>query len=104
MGADIPHIHWCSEQIGSPLQLSPADTDPTYVTWLTGDYSVMTWLLNSQEEKISGSVMFLPTAKDMWDTLKVMYGNEKSPSRVFEMYERLFELKQRDRSVLEFYG
>ena len=24
------------------LQLSPADTDPTYVTWLTGDYSVMT--------------------------------------------------------------
>ena len=35
--------------------------------------------------------------------MKVIYGNEKNPSRVFEIYERLFELKQRDRSVLEFY-
>ena len=53
----------------------------------------MTWLLNSLEEKISSSVMFLPAAKEMWDTLKVMYGNE-NPSRVFEIYEHLFELKQ----------
>jgi len=29
------------------LQISLATTDPTYVTRLTGDYSVMTWLLNS---------------------------------------------------------
>jgi len=40
----------------------------------------------------------------MWDTLKVMHGNEKNPSRVFEIYERLFELKQGDRLVPEFYG
>jgi len=71
---------------------------------LTRDYFVMTWLLNSLEERISSSVMFLPTAKDMWDTLKVMYGNEKISSRVFEIYERLFELKQGDRSVLKYYG
>jgi len=63
------------------------------VIWLTGDYSVMTWLLNSLEEKISGSIIFLTTAKEMWDTLKTMYDNEKNPSRVFEIYERLFELK-----------
>jgi len=53
----------------------------------------MTWLLNSLEEKINSSVMFLPTAKDIWDTLKVMYGNEKNLSRVFEIYECMFELK-----------
>ena len=75
------------------LQIPPTDTVPTYVTWLTGDYSVMRWLLNSIEEKISGSVMFFPTAKDMWDTLKVMNGNEKNPSRAFEIYVILFELK-----------
>ena len=33
-----------------------------------------------------------------------MYGNEKNPSRVFEIYERLFELKQGDIFVPEFYG
>jgi len=85
------------------LQPPPADTDPTYVTWLTEDYSVMTWLLNSLEEKINGTVIFQTTAKDMRDTLKVMYGNEENPLRVFEIYEHLFELKYGDRSVPEFY-
>jgi len=61
-------------------------------------------LLNSLEEKISVSVMFLYTAKELWDTLKVMYGNEKNPSRVFEIYECLFELKKGDKFVPEFYG
>ena len=63
----------------------------------------MTYLLNSLEEKISDSVIFLDTAKEMWDTLKVMYDNEKNPSSVFEIYERLFELKQGDKSIAEFY-
>ena len=34
----------------------------------------------------------------------MMYDNEKGPSRVFEIYERLFELKQGDRFVHEFYS
>ena len=33
-----------------------------------------------------------------------MYDNEKNPLRVFEIYEIMFELKQEDRSVPEFYG
>ena len=33
-----------------------------------------------------------------------MYGNEKNLLYVFEIYERIFELKQGDRSVHEFYG
>jgi len=74
------------------------------MTWLTVDYYVMTWIFNSLEEKISCSVIFLTTAKEMWDTLKVMYDNKKNPSRVFEIYERLFELKQGGRSVPEFYN
>ena len=47
--------------------------------------------------------MFLTTAQEMQDTLKVMYGNEKNPSRVFEIYERLFDIKHGDRYVPEFY-
>jgi len=34
----------------------------------------------------------------------VIYGNEKNSSRVFEIYERLFELRQGDKSGPEFYG
>ena len=47
--------------------------------------------------------MFLTTAKEMLDTLKVIYDNEKNPLRVFEIYEYLFELKQKDKFVAEFY-
>jgi len=64
---------------------------------------VMTWLLNSLEEKVSGSVMFLSTVKEMLDTLNVVYKNEKNSSMVFKIYERLFELKQGNRFVPEFY-
>ena len=41
------------------LQPPPVATDLTYVTLLTGDYSVMIWPLNNLEEKISGNVIFL---------------------------------------------
>jgi len=93
MGTGVSHIHWRSEQIGSP---------PTAFTcWYRSHVCDLAyWRLfrddmtsYNLEEKISGSVMFLPTAKDMWDTLKIMYENEKNPSRVFEIYERIFELK-----------
>ena len=40
----------------------------------------------------------------MWHTLKVMYKNDKNPLRVFKIYECLFELKQGDKFVPEFYG
>ena len=90
MGLGVPYIHWCSEQTGSSTITFNSCYGSTYVTCLTRDYFVRTWLLNGLEEKISGSVMFLPTAKEMWDTLNVMYGNEKNPSRVFEIYECLF--------------
>ena len=66
------------------LEPPPVDMNLTYVIWLTGYYSV-------------------PTAQDIWDTLKVMYDNEKNLLRVFEIYESLFELKKGDRSVSEFY-
>jgi len=32
-----------------------------------------------------------------------MYENEKNPSRVFEIYECMFDIKQGDKSVAEFY-
>jgi len=48
--------------------------------------------------------MLLTTANNMWDTLKVMHGNEKNSSRLFDIYEHLFELKQGDRFVPEFHG
>jgi len=45
-------------------------------------------------EKVSVGLVFLKTAKDVWDTLKEMYSNEQNISRVVDLYERLFALRQ----------
>jgi len=44
------------------------------------------------DEKLSESVMFLKTAKEIWDTLKEMYSNEQNISRFAHLYEKLFSL------------
>jgi len=37
---------------------------------------MITWLLNSMDEKVSASVMFLKIVKEVYDTLNEMYSNE----------------------------
>ncbi|KAL0342592.1 UNVERIFIED_CONTAM: hypothetical protein Scaly_1921800 [Sesamum calycinum] len=64
----------------------------------------MTWLLNSMEESVIANVVFLTTDKAMWDALHDMYSHEKSISRVFELYERLFSLKQDGRAVSDYFA
>ncbi|KAL0336490.1 UNVERIFIED_CONTAM: Retrovirus-related Pol polyprotein from transposon RE2 [Sesamum radiatum] len=64
----------------------------------------MTWFLNSMEESVSANVMFLTTAKAMWDALHDMYPHEKNISRVYELYERLFSLKQDGRAVSDYFA
>ena len=61
---------------------------------MANDFSVMTWLINSRNEKVSIGVMFLKSAKEIWDNLKEMYSNQQniSRSRVADLYERLFSL------------
>ncbi|KAL0293790.1 UNVERIFIED_CONTAM: hypothetical protein Sangu_3231200 [Sesamum angustifolium] len=40
----------------------------------------------------------------MWDALHDMYSHEKNISRVFELYERLFSLKQDGRAVSDYFA
>jgi len=42
----------------------------------------MTWLLNNMDEKTIASVIFLKTAKEIWDTLKEMHSNKQNISFV----------------------
>lgn len=67
--------------------------DPTYIDWTNNDCCVITWLLDRMEEKVSSDIMFLKTTKEMWNTLKEIYGNEKHSYWVFELYECLFALQ-----------
>ncbi|XP_042056533.1 uncharacterized protein LOC121801150 [Salvia splendens] len=82
----------------------PATTDANYDTWYADDYSVMTWLLNSLEPAISQNIMYLDSAKAMWDALREMFFNDKNVSRVFELYEKLFSHTQDTQSVNDYFS
>lgn len=68
--------------------------DPFYPDCLTHDCYIITWLLNSMEETINSGLIFLMTAKEIWNILKEVYNNKKNISRIFEFYERIFILQQ----------
>jgi len=66
--------------------LIEAFPDTQDYSWLADDCCMITWLLNCMEVKVSVGVMFLHTAKYIWDTLTEMYANEKNISKMFELY------------------
>ena len=66
------------------LQFPPATIDLTYATRLSGDYCVMTWLLNSLDEK-SSSVRFMTTVK-MWDTWRWCMEMKESFKGVWDLW------------------
>ena len=47
--------------------------------------------------------MFLPTVKDVWDAIQETYSDVENASQIFELKTRLWQMKQGDREVTEYY-
>ncbi|RVW82775.1 hypothetical protein CK203_046905 [Vitis vinifera] len=52
---------------------------------------------------ISKTYMFLPTTKDVWDAIWETYSDAENASQIFEIKMRLWQMKQGDREVTEYY-
>ena len=52
---------------------------------------------------IGKTYMFLPTAKDVWDAIRETYSDAKNASQIFKLKTRLWQMKQGDREVTEYY-
>lgn len=55
------------------LSIGPKESDPIYASWDEEDSLVMSWFWNSMIPEISDIVMFLTTAKEIWDVVKLTY-------------------------------
>ena len=67
--------------------------------WDSDNSMVMTWLRNSMEPYIFANFTFNVIAKAIWDVARATYSLENNTSRVFEVYEEVFNLRQGDKSV-----
>ena len=74
--------------------VSPDSKDSMYEDWFADDAVIISWLVSSMEPSVARGVMMLRPAKKIWDTLKITYGHEKNISKVFEVYEQIFSLRQ----------
>ena len=60
--------------------------------WRSKNSFITSCLINSMKPAIGKTYMFLPTAKDVWDA-----------SQIFKLKTRLWQMKQGDREVTEYY-
>lgn len=82
----------------------PATTHPNYRFWKSENSSIIAWLINTMEVGMRKTYMYLPTAKDVWDAVKLSYSDIKSFSQIYDLKSKLWNLKQDDRDVTTYYN
>ncbi|CAL5338710.1 unnamed protein product [Camellia sinensis] len=82
----------------------PESTDAVAVQrWRSENSLITSWLINSMKPTIGKTYMFLPTAKEVWDAVRETYSDEENASQVFEIKTRLWQMKQGEREVTDYY-
>lgn len=72
--------------------------------WFQEDQGVLGLLQNSLEAAILEAYSYCETAKELWDTLKNVYGNVSNLSRVFEVKKAINNLSQEDLDFTKHFG
>ncbi|KAL5777605.1 hypothetical protein ACOSP7_010531 [Xanthoceras sorbifolium] len=82
----------------------PKPEDPAYSTWDAENSMVMTWLVNSMTEDISGNYMCYSTAKELWDNVNQMYSDLGNQSQVYELTLKLGDIRQGNDNVTKYFN
>jgi len=72
--------------------------------WYQEDMLVMSVLHASLEPAILDAYSYCESAKELWDTLKKVYGNTSNLSRVFEVKQAINNLVQEDMEFTKHLG
>lgn len=81
----------------------PEDTTGSeWKKWSVIDSTVEAWLLNSLTPSIAAAVETLSSASEVWKTLETMYSGKGNVMLMAQIEDRINELKQGDKSVVEY--
>ena len=82
----------------------PASTNAASLQKCKSENSMVTArLVNSMKPSIGKTYLFLPSAKDVWDAVRETYSDVENSSQLFEIKTRLWQMKQREREVTNYY-
>lgn len=83
---------------------APEATDPKYRSWKIDDHLVMSWLINSMTTEVGENFLLHRTAKEIWEAARETYSSTENTSELFEVETRLYNLKQGDMSVIQYFN
>ncbi|MFV0960797.1 hypothetical protein QML37_31295, partial [Klebsiella pneumoniae] len=64
----------------------------------------MTWITHNVIPSIASHLCFYPTAKQMWESLNITYSGTKNLSKIFQAEQEIFNLKQGDLSLAQYFS
>ena len=85
-------------------ELPPPTDDKDYDDWCCEDSCVMGWIWHSLEPQVATTVEFCDTSKAIWDSLAESFSTQSNVSRVYELYEQIFAMRQSGRSLPDYYS
>ncbi|XP_023732371.1 uncharacterized protein LOC111880197 [Lactuca sativa] len=71
----------------------PLSTSSTYSNWFRANSMVISWLLNSVTKTIADSLLFLPTAKEIWQELHQRF-EQFASALTYQMQQQSYSLSQ----------
>ncbi|XP_073119938.1 uncharacterized protein [Henckelia pumila] len=80
----------------------PEDNDDTFQTWERCNHMVLSWILNSVDSNIAGSIIYIESANDVCNDLKGRF-SQGNDSRIFEIRQEITELRQGHQSASIYY-
>nr|XP_027120951.1 uncharacterized protein LOC113738009 [Coffea arabica] len=89
-------------KISHLLGTGPKKGDPKFAAWDEEDSMVMSWLWNSMLPEISDTCMFLPTAQDIWTTIRQTYSKAGDAALIYEIKTKISATKQGNLSVTQY--
>lgn len=91
----LGHITSSSQHPQATAPTKPADEEIRKIEeWQMSDHQVMTLLLNSIEPKLAKMFLFAKTAKELWDRLKLRYGQADNFCHIFHLKQKIYHAKQ----------
>ncbi|KAI3470208.1 hypothetical protein Pfo_026871 [Paulownia fortunei] len=84
------------------LGTGPKKGDPKFAAWDEEDSMVMSWLWNAMVFEISDTVMFLTTAREIWEAIKQTYSKKDDATQVYEIKVKLAAMKQGNKIIIEY--
>ncbi|KAG8653270.1 hypothetical protein MANES_05G004600v8 [Manihot esculenta] len=82
----------------------PPPEDSNYAIWVTENYKVKNWLIDSMDLLLMQQFIRLSTAKEIWKAVAKTFYDESDETFLFELNKKSFSTTQNGRPLSTYYN